>query len=166
MLRHKAIKLPAHNDGVKLVQSACNQLMSRDIRSPTHVFVDLPRAMGKEKLGGLFGAIEQIKNGHVYDERNHYEEYWFDSPRVWVFTNDEPDLSWLSADRWRLWEIDEKKELVPYVATGRRKGRAAGKRPGTTPPLPPFRKLDPLDPNVESAEIAEKENGEIIFRQN
>jgi len=115
MLHHKAIKLPCHNDGIKLIQSTCNMLMAREERSPTHVFVDMPRAMGKEKLGGLYTAIEEIKGGYVYDERNHFVEWWYDSPRVWVFTNQKPDFSYLSSDRWKLWEIDEGNKLVPYT---------------------------------------------------
>jgi hypothetical protein len=113
MLHHKGIKLPCHNDGIKLIQATCNMLMARKERKPSHVFVDMPRAMGKEKLGGLYTAIEEIKGGYVYDERNHFQEWWYDSPRVWVFTNQEPDVSYLSADRWRMWEIIGG-DLVPY----------------------------------------------------
>ena len=115
MLHMKALKLPCHNDGIKLIQSTCNMLMAREWRDPTHVFVDMPRAMGKEKLGGLYTAIEEIKGGYVYDERNHFVEWWYDSPRVWVFTNQKPDFSYLSKDRWCLWEINEKDELVPFT---------------------------------------------------
>lgn len=114
MLHHKAVKLPCHNDGIKLIQACCNMLMARDEHKPTHVFVDMPRAMGKEKLCGLYTAIEEIKGGYVYDERNHFQEWWYDSPRVWVFTNQVPDFSYLSKDRWRLWEINEKNCLVSY----------------------------------------------------
>lgn len=113
-LKCRAIKLPIHNDGIKLIQSTCNMLMARQERQPSHVFVDMPRAFGKERLGGLYTAIEEIKGGYVYDERNHFQEWWFDSPRVWVFTNDVPDFSYLSEDRWRCWTISDKKELVRY----------------------------------------------------
>lgn len=111
MLHYRAIKLPCHNDGIKLIQSTCNMLMARQERSPTHVFVDMPKAMGKEKLGGLYTAIEEIKGGYVYDERNHFVEWWYDSPRVWVFTNQLPDFSYLSNDRWRLWCITKDNKL-------------------------------------------------------
>lgn len=105
MLKHKAIMLPSHNDGVKLIQSCHNILSGKDLRSPHFVFVDLPRAMSKENLGGLFSAIETIKDGYVYDERNHFKEWWFDSPNIWVFTNKFPETNYLSEDRWRYWTI-------------------------------------------------------------
>ena len=113
MLNYKAIKLPNHNDPVKLTQSTCNMLSARKERHPTHVFVDLPRAMCKEKLHGLYIAIEEIKGGYVCDERNHFDEWWYDPPSIWVFSNTAPDTSLLTRDRWRLWEISPGLTLVP-----------------------------------------------------
>lgn len=115
MLHGKAIKLPSHSDGIKLIQATCNMLIARQWRDPSHVFVDMPRAMAKEKLGGLYVAIEEIKGGYVYDERNHFEEWWYDSPRVWVFTNTVPDFNLLSRDRWNMWVINDQKELVKWT---------------------------------------------------
>ena len=43
--------------------------------------------------------------------RHSYKEWWFDSPRVWVFTNEAPKLKYLTAGRWRFWDITEAKEL-------------------------------------------------------
>lgn len=117
MLNGKGIKLPCHNDGIKLIQAACNMLTARELRDPSHIFVDMPRAMGKDRLLGLYTAIEEIKGGYVYDERNHYKEWWYDSPRIWVFTNQIPDFSLLSADRWKLWKIVEG-ELQPFFNDG------------------------------------------------
>lgn len=115
MLNAQAIELPCHNDGIKLIQAACCQLMGRELRQPTHIFCDLPRSSCQDKLHGLYTAIEVIKIGPVYDERNHYKEWWYDSPRVWVFTNTPPDMKYLSMDRWKLWQISDSKELEPYV---------------------------------------------------
>jgi len=112
MLEHDAYMLPCHCDGVKLTQSLCNMLMAKEDRAPSIIFVDMPRAMGKDRLGGLYSAVENIKGGYVADERNSYKEWWFNSPRVWCFTNVAPDTELLSVDRWRLWMIDDDK-LVP-----------------------------------------------------
>lgn len=112
MLKHKAIMLPSHNDGIKLIQSCHNILSGKDLRDPHFVFVDLPRAMNKENLGGLFSAIETIKDGYVYDERNHFKEWWFDSPNIWVFTNHIPDIEYLSKDRWIFWELINSKLVI------------------------------------------------------
>ena len=115
-LHKRGIDLPPMNDAEKLIQSVADILMARKIREPKVVFVDLPRAMDKRRLGGLYTAIEQVKKGKVYDVRYHYKEWWFDSPQIWVFTNIEPDLSMLSRDRWRLWTIVNS-DLVPFVPT-------------------------------------------------
>lgn len=111
----KGIDLPPVNDADKLIQSCCDICMSKDIRDPSPVFVDLPRAMNKDRLNGIYTAIEQIKKGKLYDLRYTYKEWWIDSPQIWVFSNIEPDLSMLSKDRWRVWIINEQRELVKYV---------------------------------------------------
>jgi hypothetical protein len=74
--------------------------------------------MDKRKLGGMYSAIEQIKKGKVYDMRYSYKEWWFNSPQIWVFGNHMPDLSMLSADRWKIWSIDASMDLVPVVPVG------------------------------------------------
>lgn len=110
----KGIDLPPVNDAEKLVQSMCDICTSKQLRDPSPVFVDLPRAMNKERLNGIYTAIEQIKKGKLYDTRYKYQEYWIDSPQIWVFSNIEPDLSMLSLDRWRIWTIDDNKNLCRY----------------------------------------------------
>jgi len=107
--------LPPANDMEKLIQSACNLCMAKNIRNPSPFFVDLPRAMDKSKLYGIYSAIEQIKKGKLYDMRYNYTEWWIDSPQIWVFSNREPDLGMLSLDRWKLWTVDEGMALVAYV---------------------------------------------------
>ena len=70
--------------------------------------------MNKDRLNGIYTAIEQIKKGKLFDLRYKYKEYWIDAPQIWVFSNIEPDISMLSKDRWRLWAISDDKELVSY----------------------------------------------------
>ena len=113
-LHRRGIDLPPMNDSEKLIQSVADILIARDCREPKVIFVDLPRAMDKKRLGGLYTAIEQIKKGKVYDTRYAYKEWWFDSPQIWVFSNIEPDTIYLSSDRWKLWLIDDN-QLVPFV---------------------------------------------------
>lgn len=110
----RGIQIPAVNDAEKLIASVCDILRSKDDRTPGVIFVDMPRAMDKRHLSGVYTAIEEIKKGFVYDLRYSYKEWWFDSPAVWVFANIPPDLSLLSRDRWRLWTISEDKDLDPY----------------------------------------------------
>lgn len=77
-------------------------------------FIDLPRAIKKDRLFQLFAGIEKVKDGNVFDDRYGFREEWIDSPEIWVFTNTEPDLTYLSLDRWNLWRVNENEELVKY----------------------------------------------------
>lgn len=108
MVEGKGIVIPPVNDAKELMQSVCDMCMSTGERSPGPFFLDMPRAMGKDKLFGIYSAIEQIKNGYLYDFRYSFKKWMIDSPRIWVFTNTLPDLSLLSADRWRIWVIDDR----------------------------------------------------------
>jgi len=109
------IDLPPVNDAEKLIQSCCDICVAKECREPSPIFIDMPRAMNKERLNGIYVAIEQIKKGKLFDLRYHYKEYWIDAPQIWVFSNIEPDLSMLSADRWRVWVVNENKELNKYI---------------------------------------------------
>ena len=112
-LHQRAVLIPPVNDAEKLIASICNILSGREIREPKCMFIDLPRSLDKAKLGGIYSAIEQIKNGYVYDMRYHYKEWWFDSPQLWIFSNEPPKLHFLSRDRWNLWQVVDN-DLVPY----------------------------------------------------
>lgn len=111
-LYKRGIDLPVVNDAEKLVQSCCNICMAKNIHNPSPIFVDLPRAFNQEKMNGIFTAIEQIKKGKLYDMRHHYKEWWIDSPQIWVFTNTEQNLEYLSIDRWKIWKINRRFELT------------------------------------------------------
>lgn len=76
--------------------------------------VDLPKGIKKDKLGDLYAGLEVIKNGVAYDKRYNAKKIRFDRPRIFVFTNKLPIFKLLSLDRWQVWVINEKKELVPY----------------------------------------------------
>jgi len=97
--------LPICNDGEKIIQSACNMLMGKNIRKTVPIFIDLPRAMDKSRLYGIYSAIEQIKSGWVYDVRNSWKEWDFDSPHIFVTTNTCPDEQMLSHDRWNIFTV-------------------------------------------------------------
>lgn len=113
-LKYKGIDMPPLNDYKELIALACNICMDRNIRDPKIIFFDMPRAVRKDQLYGLYAAIEQIKKGKLYDCRHHYKCWWIDSPQIWVFTNTMPEMSMLSSDRWKMWKISETK-LKPYI---------------------------------------------------
>jgi len=85
--------------------------------------IDFPRCMNKSNCGSFWSAIETIKNGYAYDDRYGFREEYFDCPNIWVFSNTVPDLSQLSKDRWRFFEVTEVQALrciniVPPGAAG------------------------------------------------
>lgn len=104
----KAKKIPFANDYKDIMR------MVMDMPTQRMYFIDMPRAIGKERLFQLYGAIEEIKSGYAFDDRYSFKDKYFDPPRVIVITNSVPDLNLLSRDRWNLWEIDEEAGLVPY----------------------------------------------------
>uniref|UniRef100_UPI00404729E9 hypothetical protein n=1 Tax=Flavobacterium sp. TaxID=239 RepID=UPI00404729E9 len=104
-------KLPFCNDYLQIMR------MVMDLPTNTAYIIDIPRAISKEKLFQMWGAIEEIKNGYAYDDRYCFKEKIFDSPQIVVFMNKPPDMSLLSDDRWKLWTVTSDHELVPYNDT-------------------------------------------------
>lgn len=105
--------IPTLNDFEKIMQimfSKCNEIT----RDPGCVFFDMPRALDKSRLCGLYSALEQIKKGLLFDPRYAYKEWWINSPNIWVFSNHYPDSRLLSNDRWKIWTVGHDKELVEF----------------------------------------------------
>jgi hypothetical protein len=75
----------------------------------------MPRAIKKDRLYGFYSAIETIKDGYAYDDRYKFKEKVFDCPNIWIFSNILPNSKLLSSDRWRIWEVDNNKVLIPYT---------------------------------------------------
>lgn len=115
-LHGNGVDLPPCNDAEKLIQSMCDIIgpSGKKIRDPNPVFIDLPRAMNKERLNGIYTAIEQIKKGKLFDTRYKYVDWWIDSPQIWVFSNIYPDLEMLSKDRWKIWTINSEYNLEEF----------------------------------------------------
>lgn len=109
---YKCIKLPCINDFKELTQACCNKLVDSNNRTPSGIFIDMPRCMEKNKLKGYFSAIEEIKQGMICDVRHKYTEWRFYSCPIWLMTNEVPEISYLSSDRWTFYTIDENNELI------------------------------------------------------
>jgi hypothetical protein len=101
----KGYDMPVLNDFEKIIYTTCNILKGNKDTNPGIMLFDLPRAMAKNKLHGIFSAFEQIKKGYVYDLRNKYKDWDFIPPSIWVFVNEDLDLSLLSKDRWHMYKI-------------------------------------------------------------
>jgi hypothetical protein len=118
-LYHDAIDLPVVNDSEKLLATMCNICMDKKLRKTGPIFMDLPRAMSKKDLSGFMSAAELIKKGKLYDLRHKTKSWRIEPPQIWVFTNQYPDLTKLSNDRWKIWKLTgdtpEDRWLVPYT---------------------------------------------------
>ena len=113
-LTKQYLLVPAFPDAKELCQFVQNKLSRTDNREPGIMFIDFPRALNQNKLWAYFNALEQIKSGYVVDLRYSTKEWDFDSPRLWVMMNQKPKEGYLSVDRWRYWEVNDQRELVPY----------------------------------------------------
>ncbi len=107
MRAHKVARaLPPVNDYKDLLRMVCDLPESR-----MYLF-DMPRSMNKDRMYQFYSAVETIKDGYAYDDRYSFKEKCFDCPNIWIFTNILPELSMLSIDRWKIWEIDKLYDLV------------------------------------------------------
>ena len=87
---------------------SCEDLMQMAMcmkPSPCYI-IDMPRAIKKDNLWELYAGIELIKNGYAYDKRYEWRHRYSDRPQVCVFSNTFPEVSAMSADRWRVYRID------------------------------------------------------------
>lgn len=114
-LVYGGIDMPPLNDFDDIMQIICCELMETQNRNPGIIFFDLPRAMDQSRLFGIFSAFEQIKKGKAYDKRYKYKKWWFNSPQIWLFCNWDIQIDMLSKDRWNLWGINNKKELIKWT---------------------------------------------------
>jgi len=99
---HKlAMPVPPLQDMEKLIGFVCSFPPAKAY------YIDIPRACDPKKMYGLWAAIEQVKDGYIYDWRNKGQQTLFDTPFVIVKTNVLPPESFLSKDRWTIWTIEE-----------------------------------------------------------
>jgi hypothetical protein len=102
--------LPPVNDYKDMMRMVC------DTPTAKAYFIDMPRALKKDKLYGFYTAIESLKDGYAYDDRYTFKEKIFDCPNIWIFSNTLPDRELLSQDRWKIWVVDNSKNLCEWDA--------------------------------------------------
>lgn len=68
--------------------------------------INMPKSQKKSRLGGFYASIETLKDGNLFDTRYKGRRVQIEKPRVFVFTNEVPDVNLLSQDRWRIWGIN------------------------------------------------------------
>lgn len=74
---------------------------------PSKIYIiNMPRAMNKTQLGEFYAGMEQMKDGMLYDTRYKGRQLIMDEPNILILTNTEPEMDFLSKDRWNLWKIE------------------------------------------------------------
>jgi len=68
-------------------------------------FIDLPRALEKGKQWDFWMGVECLKRGKIYDVRHTYKEKIIGAPNIWIFTNEQPEIHYITRRRWRFWGI-------------------------------------------------------------
>ena len=99
---------------------AMEDIMQCVMSSKTHpcYLIDMPRAMKKDKLSEFYAGLEALKNGVCYDKRYKFKKRRMDRPQVVVFTNRDPCWSYMSLDRWEIYDMNSAKELVKRNSLG------------------------------------------------
>lgn len=83
-------------------------LMAFAMAKPSAGYIfDMPRTESIKEKKGMWSAIEQIKNGYLYDKRYNYRDMWIDPPAILVMANEEPPWNNLSADRWKVYTFEK-----------------------------------------------------------
>jgi len=75
-----------------------------DLNDPTVIFYNLPRDSDDRGLLS-YKALESLKDGMMTSTKYESKTMMFNSPSVWVFSNNMPSLEKLSKDRWKVWSI-------------------------------------------------------------
>ena len=93
--------------------------------SPKTVHIDLPRCTLDKDID--WTVIESIKNGQFQSNKYSSQRIcWLEKPHVIIYANRHLDYTCLSLDRWRLYGINKRNELVnitdkyiqPLIAQG------------------------------------------------
>lgn len=114
----KYLRMKDEFDFARVPMGTATQIKTSVIEKGRHkiYMVDLPRVRGSdERQQEIFSALEEIKNGWVESAMyGKVQELLMRPPHIWVFSNELPNRSFASADRWIVWTIDEESRLVRY----------------------------------------------------
>lgn len=97
-----------------------------------YIIIDIPRAGEPSKA--LYEAIEEVKDGLVFDTRYSGRTKNVRGAKIIIFTNNPLDTSCLSFDRWRLHGMKNSDLSIQYVhdlltpTTPPRRGRPVGSK--------------------------------------
>lgn len=98
--------MPNYEKNEDICAAAQNMFSARDCRDPRLLIWDLPRDTDKRIKREVMRAAEIIKDGIVTDRRHNYKEWIFDSPCIWIFSNEPPEFKGLTKDRWNCFKLE------------------------------------------------------------
>ena len=93
-------------------------------KDPNVIFFDFPRASDPNKIISATALMEDAKSGHLETTfGGKHKEIEISDIHIVVLSNNAPDLSVLSVDRWRLWRLGGKQyeniiwpcKISPYL---------------------------------------------------
>jgi hypothetical protein len=93
-------------------------------KDPKAIFFDFPRASDPSKIISATALMEDAKSGHLETTfGGKHKEIEISDVHIVVLSNNAPDLSVLSVDRWRLWRLGGKQydniiwpcKISPYL---------------------------------------------------
>ena len=99
------------DDVARVGLGSATQIKTSIIEKGPHraYMVDLPRVRGSdERQQELFSALEEIKNGWVESPMyGKSAELLMEPPHIHIFSNELPNLTYASMDRWKIWIIED-----------------------------------------------------------
>jgi len=98
-------------DFARVPMGSATQIKTSVIEKGPHTayMVDLPRVRGSdERQQELFSALEEIKNGWVESPMyGKSAELLMEPPHIHIFSNELPNLTFASMDRWKIYVIED-----------------------------------------------------------
>lgn len=86
--------------------SDAQDFMAFAMAKPSKAYIfDMPRSESVKQKKGMWSAVEQIKNGYLYDKRYSFRDMWIEPPKIIIICNELPDMDSLSADRWKFYRV-------------------------------------------------------------
>lgn len=106
----KFLRCNSKFDMVRIPLGTATQIKTNVIASGVHKIyvVDLSKVRGShETQADLFSSIEEVKNGWVISAMyGKCGELLMEPPHVFIFSNEMPNLTLCSLDRWKLWRVE------------------------------------------------------------
>lgn len=103
----RGIRLPCTLESPHKMMQFLHGLLRPGETQHRSIWVDVARAIDytPKQWSTWLIALEEIKNGYVYDERYSAKTTLFPWPKICVFCNAEPPRAMLSADRWVVYYV-------------------------------------------------------------